>query len=210
MRRWNDQIKSPIGKYYQFVLMSVIGFGPVNGNSSSELLIEAKNLQEDMQKTKKFVLQPKHPREWLGEGKDGIKLVIPGIRFLGMNTNGNDPILEHVDLRVCLGTICHPNNKRSCGYISFDLNETNNIPIRVFYNPTVAELIGSRYGDSRVEFYMAFSIEHGYHAYEVKLLKKYGCSSANCSTRVEIIASDESCVCPKCSRVIQKDVMNQV
>lgn len=68
-------------------------------------------------------------------------------------------------LAVCKGTIC-PKNKKVAGEINLDLGE-NCTPVHVFYVPILSNLEGSRYVGERVQFYLAFTLQNGYEAYEV-------------------------------------------
>lgn len=68
-------------------------------------------------------------------------------------------------LAVCKGTV-RPKNKKLAGYIDLDLGE-NTTPVKVFYIPMFAKMEGSRFSGERVQFYLAFTLENGYEAYEV-------------------------------------------
>ena len=106
-------------------------------------------------------------------------------------------------LALCKGTILPPNTNRIGSYIAYDLGVTT---AKVFFLPKHANLEGRRYVGHRVEFNLAFSIEHGYEAYNVFLLKYYGCP--NCSARLEF-TSEMSVEYCKCCTPVYKDDMNE-
>ncbi|KAL3853420.1 hypothetical protein ACJMK2_016959 [Sinanodonta woodiana] len=184
--RWNDVLHSPLSEFYTFVLTSLLGFGSEKKRGNTECLLEAVNeLKEKVTSLNRLVVRPRHPREWLGRSSEGIDQLVYGIPYDDREINPN--------LKICKGTICPPNKKTQTGWLDLDLG--NNVQVKVFYIPGVAKLDGSRFVGRRVEFILGFSIENGYEAFKVSLLKQYGCS--NCSSKVEITQMNESakCVC---------------
>ncbi|KAK3608306.1 hypothetical protein CHS0354_030756 [Potamilus streckersoni] len=190
--RWNDLLHSPLSEFYIFVLKSLLGFGSEKKRGNTECLLEAINeLKAKVTSLNRLVVRPRHPREWLGTSSEGICQLIYGGPYDDREINPN--------LKICKGTICPPNKKTPTGWLDLDLG--NNVPVKVFYIPGVAKLEGSRFVGRRVEFVLGFSIENGYEAFKVSLLKQYGCSS--CSSKVEITQMHESAKCV-CGTVVYK------
>ncbi|KAK3104067.1 hypothetical protein FSP39_024151 [Pinctada imbricata] len=209
VRTWNSQLRTPMAKFYLFILTSLLGFGSREESGKTDMLLEAQQMyKDDLRKAGKFLLKPKYPREWLGKDTNGIKRLLPGTRFLGLNMEDRDTKgMNQADLVICKGTIVHPNNKKGAGFIWLDLGDVN-VPVKVFYIPNVANLASTHYSDKRVEFVLAFTVENGYEAYSVKLLKKYGCTG--CDGTVEITSTEDFGTCSKCRSRVQKDDMTMI
>lgn len=210
VKQWEDQLKSPMSKFYSFIITSLIGFGSKKTSGKTECLLEAQRiLKDDMKKAGKFLLKPKYPREWLGKYETGIRRLVSGTRFLSLNLSDREVVKSTMmsDLAVCKGTILQPNNKKGAGFISLDLGESL-VQVTVFYIPNVCNLVGSHYGGQRVEFVIGFTVENGYEAFYVKLLEKYGCS--HCSGSVEITQHETFAMCGMCGRKITKSDMNRI
>ena len=167
---WHEKVNTPNSRFYLFILYSLIGFA---GNS--ELLIKAQEVKQELLKQSKNVTKPRYPREWLGEGP-GIRCLTPGTRFFG-KIDGRE-IKGHFDsasLKHMFGTVCSPNEEAATGYIRLDLSKETPISITVFYVPVRSNMRGSAYVDRRVEFYLGFSMAHGYEAYNVRELQQIQC-----------------------------------
>ncbi|KAJ8305815.1 hypothetical protein KUTeg_016360 [Tegillarca granosa] len=206
VRQWNDYLKSPLSKFYLFILTNLLGFGTSKEKGKSESLVEAQIIKEELHKVSKFVLKPRYPREWLGKSEKGIRRLHPGSRLLGFHPDDQEvEVLHQSKLALCKGTICHPNKKKSNGLINLDLGN-NTVPVKVFYIPNVANLASSQYAGQRVEFILGFSLNHGYEAFDVKILKKHGCST--CSNKEEILSENESSTCSNCGEFIFKNDLN--
>lgn len=204
---WNEQVMSPVSSFYVFVVYSLLGFGTDSTPGKTECLIEAAQRRENLKKMNHLVIRPKYPREWLGNTGNGIKRLKVGMRNIGTCTEDRDSTSSlRDDLQVCKGTICHPNTNHVNGMIELDLgvNVTN---IRVYYIPKVPKLEGNRFAGQRVEFNLAFTIQHGYEAYNVKLLKRHGCMS--CSRKIEFTSGETILPC-KCGQDVYKDALNEV
>lgn len=210
VKQWEDQLKTPMSKFYNFIFTSLIGFGSKKCSGKTECLLEAQRiLKIDMKKAGKFLLKPKYPREWLGKDETGVRRLVSGTRFLSLNLSDRDVVksLMMSDLAVCKGTICQPNNKKGAGFISLDLGD-NLVQVTVFYIPNVCNLVGSHYGGQRVEFVIGFTVENGYEAFNVKLLEKYGCGS--CCGSVEITQHETFAVCGICGNKVIKADMTRI
>ncbi|XP_033748696.1 uncharacterized protein LOC117333491 [Pecten maximus] len=197
---WDDKIPSAMSTFYSFVLKSILGIGTVKQKGDTENLLDAKAMIKKMQQYGRSVLRPKFPREWMGASGEGIKCLIPGTRYLGMSSE--DQPQSQRDARVFKGTIAPPNRRKAAGIIQLDLGD-NDIEVRVFFIPNNVNLSGSQYAAKRVEFELAFSLQHGYEAFAVKLLRLYGCTQ--CSLSAEICSRESSARCQVCSTIIQKD-----
>lgn len=210
VRKWHDVLHSPMSKFYLFILTSLLGFGKENTNGSSECLSEANVLKKDMEKVSKYVLKPKYPREWLRKSGEGIKILEPGTRFLGYSFIDDRNLKEDIyqTLRICKGTICGPNNKKLAGFISLDLGN-NVLPVRVFYIPNKANLASTAHAEKRVEFILGFSLDHGWDAFNVRLLEKYPCPKPRCYAHVEVTSADKEVICPGCQNIISRTEFNQ-
>lgn len=208
LQLWQDKTNSPLSRYYIFITKSLLGFGSDDDSGKTECLMEAETCKEEVVKMKRLIIRPKYPREWLGRHGKGIRRLLSGKRFIGNNslTCEKETMGFHVQpstLAVCKGTILAPNTNRIGSYIAFDLGVST---VKVFFLPKVANLEGSRYVGHRVEFNLAFSIEHGYEAYNVTLLKYYGCP--NCSARLEFTSGTTELYC-KCGSPVYKDELNE-
>ncbi|XP_045164095.2 uncharacterized protein LOC123528446 [Mercenaria mercenaria] len=203
VQNWHHLVRSPMSTYYLFVLKSLLGFGTDTTPGKTEYLFDAKSLKTELSKKNGLVIRPKYPREWLGSSGDGIRVLQTANRRIGLNEN-REAGRGLTDLAVCKGTICHPNNSKFGGRIELDLKVST---VSVFYIPKRSNLEGPRYGGRRVEFNLAFSVEHGYEAFHVKLLKRHGCTS--CSATVEFKSVDDSLSCT-CGEMIHKDHLNEV
>ena len=207
LQLWKNLIRSPLSIYYAFIMESLLGFGSKSAHGKTECLIQANMMKEELMKMNRLIIRPKYPREWLGEKKEGIKRLLPGNRFVGSSIYLEEKetiCVKPSELMICKGTILHPNTNCVGGFIALDLDRNT---VKVFYIPKKADLIGSRFAGRRVEFFLAFSVDNGYEAYGVKLLKTYGCSK--CSARVEF-TSGESMVFCRCGSTIYKDDLNEV
>ncbi|XP_053378130.1 uncharacterized protein LOC128547990 [Mercenaria mercenaria] len=203
VQNWHHLVRSPMSTYYLFVLKSLLGFGTETTSGKTECLLAAESLKSELFKKNSLVIRPKYPREWLGSSGDGIRVLQTTNRRIGLNEN-REAGRGLTDLAVCKGTICHPNNGKFGGRIALDLKVST---VSVFYIPKHSNLEGPRYGGQRVEFNLAFSVEHGYEAFHVKLLKRHGCSS--CSAMVEFTSVDESLSCA-CGEMIHRDHLNEI
>ncbi|KAL5014497.1 hypothetical protein ScPMuIL_008767 [Solemya velum] len=210
VRQWDDSLNSPLAKYYLFILTSLIGFGTSEESGKTQSLVEAQTVLQELIKVSKCVLKPRYPREWLGKNENGIKRLRSGIRFSwhSFHDDREGKYMNQSELAACKGTIFRNNSKLS-GSIELDLGENNNcVSVKVFYIPEVAGLAGVRFVGMRVEFFMSFTLDHGYEAYSVKKLRKHGCSV--CSTMVEIFSAEEYGVCHNCNAPVQKMEMTAV
>lgn len=207
LQLWKNLIHSPLSIYYDFILESLLGFGSKSEHGKTDCLIQANEMKEELMKMNRLIIRPKYPREWLGEVGDGIKRLLPGNRFIGSSIYLEEKetmCVKPSELMICKGTILRPNTNCVGGFIQLDLGQNT---VKVFYIPKKADLIGNRFVGHRVEFFLAFSVDNGYEAYSVKLLKKYGCS--NCSARVEFTIADSLIRC-KCGNAVYKDDLNEV
>lgn len=203
VQNWHHLVRSPMSTFYLFVLNSLLGIGTDKTPGRTECLLDAQNIKTELSRKNGLVIRPKYPREWLGSSGSGIKLLQTANRRIGLNEN-REAGKGLVDLAVCKGTICHPNSNRFGGYVELDMKVGT---VKVFYIPKRVNLEGPRYAGQRVEFNLAFSIEHGYEAFNVRLLKRHGCSS--CSATIEFRSIDESLPCV-CGEMIHKDPLNEV
>lgn len=203
---WNEEVRSPISIFYMFILKSLLGFGTDTVPGKTECLIEALECKEQLIKMNHLVIRPKYPREWLGNDGVGIKRLKSGNRHVGICAEERDLASSRIDLAVCKGTICRPNNNKVNGMITLDLG-VNVAEVRVYFIPKVVHLEGNRFAEQRVEFNLAFSVQHGFEAYNVKLIKRYGCSQ--CGRKIEFTSVEALIIC-KCGMPVYKDEMNEI
>lgn len=207
LQMWKNLLHSPLSIYYDFVLRSLLGFGSDSEHGKTECLIQANELKDDLMKMNRLIIRPKYPREWLGGTGSGIKRLLPGNRFVGSSIYLEEKeaiCVKPSELMICKGTILRPNTNCVGGFIQMDLDKNT---VRVFYIPKKADLIGNRFVGRRVEFSLAFSVDNGYEAYGVKLLKTHGC--AECSARIEFTSVESHTFC-KCGIPIYKDELNEL
>lgn len=202
VQNWYDLVKSPMATFYCFVVNSLLGFGTAKKTPRTECLIAARDLQEEMTKMTRLLLRPNYPREWLGNSDKGISVLIPGNKYVGLGMGTDDKETHRSDLAVCKGTLRHPNKNPVGGFIAYDI-----AAVDVFYLPKRAHLTGQRYAGRRVEFCLAFSVERGYEAFNVKLLKRFGCSK--CGKLVEFRSVDLQVICI-CGETVYKDDFTDV
>ncbi|KAK3608344.1 hypothetical protein CHS0354_030799 [Potamilus streckersoni] len=211
VQQWNELVSSPLSKFYLFVLKSLLGFGSCDSHGSTANLVDAQILKEEMMKMSRYIIRPRHPREWLGKNGNGngksIKQLIPGNRFhvAWIEDRDREVKVPLQDVKICKGTICPPNKKKLSGFIDLDLGDST-VPVKVFFIPHVAKLEGSRFAGHRVEFQLGFSIEHGYEAFNVKQLGKYGCSQ--CTAKVEILSMEDTVKCSNCRTPVHRTELN--
>ncbi|XP_052285564.1 uncharacterized protein LOC127881600 [Dreissena polymorpha] len=202
---WYQHIRSPLSVYYVFIVYSLLGFGTDRTPGKTECLIEALEIRETLKKMSHLIIRPKYPREWLGETGEGIKRLKFNERYVGICAEDRDfPPTSRLDLAVCKGTITRPNTNNVNGIISLDL-KVRTKDIDVYFIPKKAKLEGSRFAGQRVEFHLAFTINHGYEAYNVKLLKRHACPG--CSRNIEFTSADVVITC-KCGKDVYKDDLN--
>lgn len=206
VQNWNEKVRSPISTFYLFILKSLLGFGTGTIPGKTECLIEALECREQLIKMNHLVIRPKYPREWLGNDGVGIKRLKSGSRHVGICGEDRDLGSSRIDLAVCKGTICRPNSNKVSGMIALDLG-VNTTEVRVYFIPKVVKLEGNRFAEQRVEFNLAFSVQHGFEAYNVKLLKRHGCS--HCSRKIEFTSIEQVITC-KCGRHVYKDEINEI
>ncbi|XP_045166597.2 uncharacterized protein LOC123529994 [Mercenaria mercenaria] len=206
VQQWNDKLGSPISTFYLFILKSLLGFGTEQTQGKTECLIEALDCRERLVKMNNLIIRPKYPREWLGSDGEGIKRLKSGNRYVGIYAEDRETSNNRLDLAVCKGTICRPNTNKVNGMIALDLG-ANTPEVRVYFIPKIVRLEGTRFAGHRVEFNLAFSFQNGFEAYNVKILKRYGCS--HCSRKLEFTSCESTLYC-KCGRPVQKDELNEV
>ncbi|KAK7467819.1 hypothetical protein BaRGS_00036963, partial [Batillaria attramentaria] len=207
VRNWSESVNSPQSTFYTFVLLSLLGFGTSTVPGSTESLLEAQQLLLDkLHKLRKTVLKSRFPREWLGKDDlEGIRRLVSSSTVGSIENRRVKNAASRSKLAVCKGTI-RTKNMRLSGYIDLDLGEQNT-SVKVFYIPLFAKLEGSRFQGERVQFYLAFTLENGYEAYEVKLLDRYRCSE--CHRKVEMTWDQQEVTCP-CGALIFQNEYNQV
>lgn len=98
--------------------------------------------------------------------------------------------------------------KKLAGFISLDLGN-NVLPVRVFYIPNKANLASTAHAEKRVEFILGFSLDHGWDAFNVRLLEKYPCPKPGCYAHVEVTSADKEVICPGCQNIISRTEFNQ-
>ncbi|WAR26960.1 hypothetical protein MAR_012664 [Mya arenaria] len=193
---WYENVRSPLSVFYMFILYSLLGFGTSSTPGKTECLLEALD---------HLVIRPKYPREWLGTSGEGIKRLKPSDRYVGISEDGGSSQCGRLSLAVCKGTICRPNTNSVNGMLALDLGVKTS-DVKVYFIPKMVKLEGSRYAGERVEFNLAFTIKHGYGAFNVKLLKRHSCS--NCSLNIEFTSVENTITC-KCGSDVHKDEMNE-
>ena len=201
VRNWRDTIPSTTSMFYLFICTSLIGFGNKSQKGISETLVEAQLLKEELQKLSKSVLRPRYPREWLGKDDMGIKCLISSNQIVGHIEGRRIKGPSSSVLAACKGTICYPNKKKLAGFIDLDLGD-NSVPVKTFFIPLLADLEGARHAGERVQFHLAFSLDHGYEAFQVSLLTKYPCS--DCGLKAEILMDEDIIPCP-CGGFVERD-----
>ncbi|XP_076438093.1 uncharacterized protein LOC143277199 [Babylonia areolata] len=200
VRQWNNHCHSPLSTYYLFLLLTLLGIGMGSCPGNTECLVEAQMLLEPMQKRSKVIQKSRFPREWLGREE------APGIKRLVTNSN-----ISHEDRRiknssraklaVCKGTI-RAKFQKLAGFIDLDLG-LNATPVKVFFIPARAENVEPHHAGARVQFHLAFTLDKGYEAYEVKLLNRYQC--LHCPQSVEMTWEQQEVSCPSCRNIVTKN-----
>ena len=76
-------------------------------------------------------------------------------------------------LAVCTGTVSD-RPRKSSGYISLDLKDkSSKHSVKVFFVPARAGAMGTFLRGARVQFFLGFTQENGYEAYEVRMHREY-------------------------------------
>ena len=76
-------------------------------------------------------------------------------------------------LAVCTGTVLG-RPRKSSGYISLDLKDkSSKHSVKVFFVPARAGAMGTFLKGARVQFFLGFTQEIGYEAYEVRMHREY-------------------------------------
>jgi len=198
---WHDMLKSPMSRFYMFVLKSLLGLGTNGSPGNQELLKEALVLKDDIVKQSKVFRKPKYPREWLGLPSKGIRRLLPGLSFFGKPSQKCNEV--YCEKRK--GTIIRPNTKPLCGYISLDLQSKSDCQVNVFFVPARANrgkgMVGLKYKEERVEFVIGFSLKHGFEAFSVNPLRKIEC--LDCEIEIEAFSNCSKVRCPKCKRNVE-------
>lgn len=193
VRLWHEKVKTPNSRFYLFILCSLLGFGCDAVAGNTQLLIEAKQLKDELLKQSKYVAKPKYPREWLGTGQ-GIRRLTPGTRFFGWIEGREIKVnFDNDAVETRVGTIQTPNDKPASGYISLDLGEDSVEGVTVFYVPVRSEMKGPAFAGARVAFFLGFSMAHGYEAYNVRPLKTAKCKT--CRLYIELKTIQTRCRC---------------
>ncbi|XP_076437524.1 uncharacterized protein LOC143276772 isoform X2 [Babylonia areolata] len=197
VRRWHRLMeRTPsVAIFYHFVLLSLLGLGTSTSPGNEECLADALELKAGVYKQSRADPKARHPREWLGKDEGS------GIRRL--LSRGYVPLDNHrltatarSQLAVCKGTV-KGKPTRARGLIVMDFpspkDKKNRRSIEVFFVPARTETTRPFLKGSRVEFYLAFTQEHGYEAYEVTPLERSQCRS--CGLWVEITSDSRSQRC---------------
>ncbi|XP_025091537.1 uncharacterized protein LOC112562472 [Pomacea canaliculata] len=206
VRNWRSTINSPKSTLYLFIIQSLIGFGSKTQPGNTECLTEALELlRGEILKKRNLMFRPKYPREWLGRlDIEGIRRLVPS-KAVEYDTHRKIKDISRAKLATCKGTIRQKNDNKLAGYVDLDLHGNGSL-VEVFYIPVRAGLEGSRYAGYRVQFHLAFTMEHGYEAFEVELLKKYQCHK--CPLKVEIMRDEDEAKC-RCGAWIAKSVYTE-
>jgi len=198
---WFEDIKSPMSRFYLFVLKSLLGFGEEIGTGNAELLRQALALKDEVVRYSRLVQMPRYPREWLGLPQTGFRRLYPGLRFFGQNIK--DRAIRYENLEQRKGTIMS-NDKPAGGFINLDLGPFSKATVQVFFVPARANdsdgMVGSKYKGERVEFVIGFSLHHGYDAFDVKPLRKTECPK--CEIEIEALSKDKRVRCPRCKKMV--------
>ena len=193
---WNECIKSPMSRFYLFVLKSLVGFGTDIGSGNKELLRQAIELKDEVVKSRRFVKNA-CPKEWLGVSQNNFRRLL----CFGRSFQNREVHVSKLELRR--GTIVS-SDRPSSGYIDLDLGPSNKDQVKVFFVPAQANaskgMVGSSLRGERVELYIRFTMFHGYEASHVKPLRQTKCPS--CIIDIEALSKDNQVQCPRCKRMV--------
>nr|XP_032834721.1 uncharacterized protein LOC116956944 [Petromyzon marinus] len=198
IRPWNDSAKSPYSQFYNFVLTALLALGNDNSSGSRKCFVETNHLLPELIKARKFVNRPRQCREWLGKN-NGNRIT----QLIHFTTLGEwDPVKrfwknpESKDkLEIKRGTIQKCNNELA-GEIEIDAGIPGSPGFTAFYVPKTENMYGRRFMNTRVEFYVGFSFEHGIEAYHVTELGKRRCEK--CNRQIEVSQNSEQEACSAC------------
>ncbi|CAN0126470.1 unnamed protein product [Lampetra fluviatilis] len=198
IRPWNDSAKSPYSQFYNFVLTALLALGNDNSSGSRKCFVETNHLLPELIKARKFVNRPRQCREWLGKN-NGNRIT----QLIHFTTLGEwDPVKrfwknpESKDkLEIKRGTIQKCNNELA-GEIEIDAGIPGSPGFTAFYVPKTEDMYGRRFMNTRVEFYVGFSFEHGIEAYRVTELGKRRCEK--CNRQIEVSQNSEQEACSAC------------
>lgn len=204
LHEWQELVRTPISKFYVFVLCASLAIL----NKDKNRFFQAKETLDEVKKYKNHIVKPYKPREWLGitsSGIFGVKCLIPG-EFLKPKP---DSSFDEVDIindndikpKFLKGTILGPNKHSQYGSIS--LSVCNGAQFDVFFNParTKEKLVGPTFSNKRVEFVLGFTVSHGFMAYNVRILKTLSCEK--CNRNLEFVTFQYTAECT-CGNTVQK------
>ncbi|XP_033762522.1 sterile alpha motif domain-containing protein 9-like [Pecten maximus] len=200
VRQWYKLLHSPYSSFYLFILLCVYG---INENAISYIEEALALKSKDFQNINTKIKHSKSPREWLGE-KQGIGCLQPGKNFRRMEAldiiDSETPV---ENLQLLKGTIKTPNVLRRTGYILLDIEGNTDVPVIVFFHPsrTEEQLYGYCNAGVRVEFVLAFTLQNGLQAYNVRKLTKVTCF--NCDGKTEIFSRERARKCRNCGTLVE-------
>ncbi|KAL8572486.1 hypothetical protein ACOMHN_005632 [Nucella lapillus] len=198
VRRWHQSLDGvqSLAVFYRFVLLSLLGLGTSTSPGHEECLEDAGRLKGAVQKQGKGDIKARQPREWLGRDTDAAsirRLVSQG--YVSLNQHRVTATAQAF-LAVCKGTV-ERKLKESCGFITMDRpypkQRGGKHSVRVFFVPVHAQVGMFLLKGTRVQFYLAFTQENGYQAYDVSRLDRIKCS--RCGLWVEITRDQTSVTC---------------
>lgn len=202
VQNWCRLLNTPTSKYYLFILRILFLMSP---NQNPKDYYSVMELREELKKFTKHYANARRPMEYLGKGTD-FKCLIPA-KFMKRAHENNFKevtISEGVAMRPRLlkGTIKGTNTKPQTGFIAIDVSG-GLYQLDIFFVPirTRDKLVGKSYAGRRVEFILAFNVNDGFEAFNVKLLESSTCKT--CQKSIEFTSDDYKLQC-QCGTEIMK------
>lgn len=202
VQNWCGLLNTPTSKYYLFILHILFLMSP---NQNPKDYYSALELRGELKKFTKHYANARRPMEYLGKGTD-FKCLIPA-KFMERTHENNFKEVKISDgvamrPRLLKGTIKGPNMKPQTGFIAIDVIG-GSYQLDIFFVPirTREKLIGKSYDGRRVEFILAFNVNDGFEAFNVKLLGSSSCTK--CQKSIEFTSDDCNLRC-QCGTVILK------
>ncbi|XP_069110561.1 uncharacterized protein [Argopecten irradians] len=200
VRQWYALLGSPYSSFYLFCLLCVYG---INHNEISYIEEAIQSRSKESKSLNYRIQHSNSPREWLGN-EVGIRCLQSGKRFRRMESlDIVDDKLTHVEnLQLFSGTIRNPNKFRQKGNILLDIEGNTDVSVNVFFRPsrTEEQLYGTQNSGVRVEFVLAFTVQNGLEAYNVRRLIKVTCSK--CDSKLELTSRMRARKCRECETLV--------
>ena len=202
VEKWELRNESPYATFYAYIINFILSLFSPGENLNREYYYKSISYREKLQKNR---LNRDYLRsEWIAQHHNLTIRKIISKKKLGIwdkDTRFWKEAKNQSKLEVFTGTVIQSHHPLR-GTITLDLTQANyNDRVAVYFVPKLYNLDNSVFGEKkhRVEFCIAFSMQHGAEAFSIKPLEKARCNY--CDMDVErITINTENGKCIKCHR----------